>query len=541
LINPTIDSRPKRPLLHKQIAHHNGPSWNALEVFKMPMKRIDMLRLKQILRLGLQEKRSQREIADAVGAGKSTVQEILATAQKSSLTWQTVRDLREHQLIELIYPVKTGAEPQPAPNWKEVKLELAKKGVTLTLLWEEYRENNPDPLSYSRFCFHYREWEKNSRLIMRQKHKAGEKLFLDFAGLTVPFFDLASNKIEEAQIFVAVMGASSKTFALAVADQSVASWTHCNVKALEFFGGVPEILIPDNLKAAVTTPSKYEPKIHSTYLDFAEHYQTTIIPARVRKPRDKAKVEVGVQVVERWILARLRKMTFGSVSEINSAIRPLLDQLNNKRMRHLEASRNELFERIDAKELRPLPPRPFELISRKKAKVNIDYHVELCRTFYSVPYRFVGKQVEIRFSRQLVEIIYDEDVIAVHQRITLAGGRRTQPEHMPSHHRAQAEWTPQRLLKWADSAGGPKTKELCESIMARGRHPELGFRSCRGLIRLAEKYGKDELEKACSEVLLRKKQSTSEVEKLLKSKQASTAPESKVTTHENIRGPSYYH
>ncbi|MEY4066677.1 MAG: hypothetical protein RIR26_2885 [Pseudomonadota bacterium] len=499
-----------------------------------------MRKVKTILRLSWEARLSQREIADAIGVGKTTVQEVLARAQEKGLSWNQIQSIRESHLIEMLYPPVKMDRPRRDPDWSQIKIELMKKGVTLLLLWEEYREQNPDSPSYSWFCESYKKWERKSRLIMRQTHKAGEKLFLDFAGLTVPYFNSTTGEISAAQIFVAVLGASNMTFALAVEDQTVASWCHANVCALRFFGGVPEILVPDNLKAAVKTPSRYEPKIQSNYLDFAEHYGCAVIPARVRKPRDKAKVEVGVQVIERWILARLRKMTFGSVMDINQAIKPLLERINNKTMRHLGKSRQQLFESIDKPALRLLPEKEFELITRKKAKVNIDYHVELHRVYYSVPFQYVGHDVEIRYTRLMVEILAHDKVIALHQRLNKIGSRQTVADHMPSHHRKMLDWNPQRILRWALEVGGPSTKQLCEALMGRQKHPEQGYRSCMALIRMADKYGSELLESTAAQVLTRKQQSVFEVEKLIRLEKAKQNPATKITHHENIRGAGYY-
>ena len=509
----------------------------------MARTRIDMLKLKEILRLGLGHGRSQREIADALGVGKTTVQEVLARAGELGFTWDAAQGVREYNLVEKFYPrVVDPQAAQKLPHWPDIFAELKKKGVTLSLIWQELREENPSFLSYSRFCVHYRDWQKLLGVTMRQEHKAGEKLFLDFAGPKIPYIDLETNEIREASVFVAVLGASSYTFALATADQSVPSWIHANRSALEFLGGVPEIEIPDNLKAAVTTPSRWEPKIHAMYLDFARHYGVAIIPARPRKPRDKAKVEVGVQVVERWIMARLRKLTFTSVAEINRAIAPLLEELNRKVMRHIGKSRIDLFLELEKPVLRPLPPTPFEMVSRKKAKVSMDYHIELMRSYYSVPYRFVGKEVEVRFTASLVEIFCDAERIAIHRRTQVPGGRKTEAEHMPSHHRAQAEWTPERFLRWANEAGGENTRALASEIMGRMAHPEQGFRSCRTLIRLTEQYGKQRVDQACAVILQRSRRTVVAVENLLKSeiKLPTLKPKSNVGLHENIRGADYY-
>ncbi|MEN9825565.1 MAG: hypothetical protein RI953_1310 [Pseudomonadota bacterium] len=499
-----------------------------------------MRKVKTILRLSWEAKLSQREIAEALGVGKTTVQEVLARAQEMGLDWSQIQSIRESHLIEILYPPVKLERPRKDPDWAQIKLEVMRKGVTLLLLWEEYREQNPDSPSYSWFCENYKRWERNSRLVMRQTHKAGEKLFLDFAGLTVSYVDQITGEVRAAQIFVAVLGASNMTFAMAVEDQTVANWCHANVCALRFFGGVPAILVPDNLKAAVRSPSRYEPKIQSNYLDFAEHYNCAVIPARVRKPRDKAKVEVGVQVIERWILARLRKTGFGSIAEINSAIVPLLEIINNKTMRHLGKSRRELFEAIDKPALKPLPEKEFELVTRKRAKVNIDYHIELQRAYYSVPFQHVGQDVEIRYTRLMVEILHQGKVIAVHQRLSKLGARQTIPEHMPSHHRKMMDWNPQRILRWALDAAGPNTKQLCEALMGRQKHPEQGYRSCIALIRMADKYGSELLESTAAKVLNRNQQSVFEVEKLIRLEKAKQNPTSKVQHHENIRGAAYY-
>lgn len=511
----------------------------------MPRPRISMRKTKEILRLALSEGLPQRQIAQSTGASKTTVQDILAKAKAFDMEWEQIKDLREAAIVARLLPCRREAA-KPDPDWNYVQIELTKKGTTLLLLWLDYKQENPEALSYSRFCQRYRDWKKTSSLSMRQHHTAGDKLFVDFSGLGVPWIDIETGDIQKAEVFVAVLGASSFTFAKATADQSSRSWLDCHIAALEFIGGVPAAIVPDNLRSGVSRACRYDPDTNPAYLSLAEHYETAIIPTRAYKPKDKAKAEVGVQVVQRWILAILRHQTFTSVQEINQFLGPLLDKLNNRIMKHRSASRRELFETIDKPALKPLPSQRFSSPEWKIAKVNIDYHVEFERHYYSVPFTFVGKKIDLKATSLAIEIYYQGERIAMHLRVRGVIGRHsTLPEHMPPAHQAHAEWTPERILGWAADTG-PKTEELCKKILESRRHPEQGFRACLGIMRLGKDYSSERLEKACSIAIDMKTLRYRAVQDILKNEIDRKVRPLKIVAsqviehHENIRGANYY-
>jgi len=424
-----------------------------------------------------------------------------------------------------------------------VHTELRRKSVTLRLLWVEYREVHPDGYGYSQFCALYRRWAKCLNPSMRMPHKAGEKFFVDYAGQTVSVVNPATGEIRQAQIFVAVLGASSYTYAEAQWSQDLPNWIGGHVRAFSFFGGVPEILIPDNLKTGVKNPCRYEPDINPTYHDLAQHYGTAVIPARVRKPKDKAKVEVGVQVVERWILARLRNRRFFGLADLNRAIRELLNELNNRLMRHLGKSRRELFETLDQPALRPLPGLPYEFAIWKKARVHIDYHIEFDKHYYSVPYTLVRKEVFLRATERTVEVFYKHRRVASHTRSRDRGRYTTLPEHMSPAHRKYCEWSPDRFLRWAEKIG-PCTAQLVKAVLISRKHPQQAYRSCLGILRLGKRYTDERLEAACRRALPAGIRSYKGIKNILDTKLDQIQPEepttAALTTHANIRGQSYY-
>jgi len=511
----------------------------------MPRPRISMRKTKEILRLSLNEGLTQRQIAQSTGASKTTVQDILTKAKAIGMEWEQIKDLREAIIVGRLLPSRREAA-KPDPDWSYIQKEMTKKGTTLLLLWLDSKQENPDALSYSRFCQNYRDWKKTSTLSMRQNHIAGDKLFVDFSGLGVPWIDLETGNIHKAEIFVAVLGASSFTFARATADQSSTSWLDCHIAALEFIGGVPAAIVPDNLRSGVSRACRYDPDTNPAYLSLAEHYDTAIIPTRAYKPKDKAKAEVGVQVVQRWILVILRRQTFTSVQEINQFRGPLLDSLNDRIMKRRSASRRELFETIDRPALKPLPSQRFSSPEWKIAKVNIDYHVEFERHYYSVPFVFVGKKIDLKATSLTIEIYYQGERIAMHLRIRGSTERHhTLPEHMPPAHKAHAEWTPERILNWASDTG-PKTEELCKKVLESRRHPEQGFRTCLGIMRLGKEYSPERLEKACTVAIDMRSFRYRVVQDILKNEIDRKVRPLKIVSptvidhHENIRGANYY-
>jgi transposase len=507
-----------------------------------------MRQIREVLRLGFEKKMSSRQIARALGVGRTTVQEYLQKAEEARLTWPLPPELNDEDLQKLLFSPPAlkieSAAARPLPDFLHVHEELKKKGITLQLLWEEYRQSNPQGYQYTQFWEYYRRWAKNLEPVMRQSHKAGEKLFVDYAGMTMGVVDRKTGEIKQAQIFVAVLGASNYTYVEATWTQELPNWIASHARAFEFFGGVSELLVPDNLKSGVVTAHRYEPYLNPTYQEMAEHYGTAILPARPVKPRDKAKVEVGVQVVERRILAALRNRTFFSLHELNEALWELLTAYNQRPFQKLSGSRQTLFETLEKPALKPLPGSPYEFAEWKKVRVNIDYHVEVKKHYYSVPYQLVGQQLDARLTAQVVEILHQGKRVASHARSFVEHGYTTLLEHMPQGHREHAQWTPARLAQWAGESG-EATKAVVEKIMGRYSHPQQGFRPCLGIMRLGKEYGKDRLEAACRRALRLVQPRYRHIESILKSglDQKPLVEEQPVLpalTHEFVRGAEYY-
>jgi transposase len=417
--------------------------------------------------------------------------------------------------------------------------------VTLMLLWDEYKAQYPDGYQYSYFADLYRDYAKKLDISMRQVHRAGEKLFIDYCGQTVPVIDTSTGEVHDCQVFVAVLGASNYAYAEATFTQGLEDWANSHVRTFEFLGGVPEILIPDNLLSGITKPCRYEPGVNRTYQELAVHYGTVVIPARVRKPKDKAKVEAGVQIVQRWILAALRNRTFFSLAELNAAIRELLIKLNNRPFKKLPGSRRSWFLEVDLPALKPLPAVPFEyaqwLIHKRPG---IDYHIEVYDNYYSVPYQLRTEYFDMRITESTVEAFLRGKRLASHIRTYGKGKYITFPEHMPKAHRDFAEWTPERLIRWAGETG-TATAELVAAILSKQQHPQQGFRSGLGIISLAKQFGKDRVEAACRRALAIGAVSFKSVKSILETGlDKKPLPErktsSQIVMHYNIRGSEYY-
>jgi len=514
----------------------------------MSARRVSVRKIREMLRLLWECGLSQRQVAGCCGIGKTTVVECVARARRSGLDWSTAAALSDEELEGRLYPPVelVPAAERPAVDWAAVHTELKRKGVTLSLLWEEYRQREPRGYRYSWYCELYGQWRGRADLSMRQVHRAGEKLFVDYSGATVPVVDAGTGEVREAQIFVAVWGASNYTFAEATWSQGLADWIGSHVRAFEFGGGLTEIVVPDNLKAGVSRPCRYEPELNPTYQDLAVHYGVAVMPARVRRPRDKAKVEVGVQVVERWILARLRHRTFFSLAELNQVIRELLGPLNERPFHKLPGSRRSLFESLERPALRPLPAQRFTYAEWEKVRVHVDYHVEVDGHYYSVPYQLVSQQLDARVSAKTVECFAKSKRVASHLRSFRRGAHTTQTEHMPRPHREYAEWTPERLVRWAQQTG-PSVAGLIELVMATRVHPQHGFRSCLGILRLGQRFGGERLEAACRRALEIGAASYRSVRSILEAgldRHLDPGAESVVAArplvHENLRGASYY-
>jgi transposase len=512
----------------------------------MPREKTPMRQVREVLRLKFDQKLAHRDIARSCGISATAVRSYFKRFEFSRLSWPLADEWTDEKLEEKLFPPLLGktAEKRILPDFSYLHKELQRKGVTLLLLWGEYREAHPEGYGYSRFCDLYKTWVKSLEPVMRQSHKAGEKMFVDYAGMTMGIVDRKTGEVREAQIFVASLGASNYTYAEATWTQELPNWIASHIRAFEFFEGTSLLLIPDNLKSGVVLAHRYEPILNPTYQEMARHYHIGILPARSRKPRDKAKVESAVQVVERWILAPLRNCTFFSLSEINEAIWERLGELNQKPFQKLPGSRLQRYETLEKPALNPLPPIPYEFAEWKKVRVNIDYHVEIQKHYYSVPYQLLHQELEARITCAVAEIFHKGQRVASHVRSWAQGGYSTLREHMPKNHREYAQWTPERLCKWAAETG-EATRAVVEKILSNHVHPQQGFRPCLGIMRLGKSYGVDRLEAACRRVLKLSDPKYRHIESILKSgldqKPLEEAqPVLPALEHEFVRGAEYY-
>ncbi len=506
-----------------------------------------MRKIKEVLRLKFETGLTIRRIARCCHVSRPAVKAYLTRFEEAGLSWPAAAELDDATLERKLYPpIPTLPTAQRTiPDWPHIHRELRRKGVTLTLLWHEYKAAHPEGFQYSWFCEQYRAWAGKVDGVMRQEHRAGEKLFVDYAGQTVEVVDRRTGEVRQAQIFVAVLGASNYTYAEATWSQQLVDWIGSHVRDFEFLGATTELIVPDNLRPAVSKAHRYEPDLNPTYQDLANHYGVAVLPARVRRPRDKAKAEVGVQLVERWILAALRNRTFFSLQELNREIARLLKRLNERPFKKLPGSRRALFEQLDRPALQPLPAQAYEFAEWKKVRVNIDYHVDIDGHYYSVPYQLVRRQLDARYSARTVECFHRGQRVASHIRSHLKGHHTTVAEHMPKSHRQYAEWTPQRLIRWA-SKTGPATAGVVQTILERRTHPQQGFRSCLGILRLGKSFGEDRLEAACRRALKLGSCSYKSIDSILRQGLDRRAlPEQQALElsieHDNIRGSDYYH
>jgi transposase len=506
-----------------------------------------MRKLKEVLRLqslGL----SQHQIARSCSISQSTVHEYVSAAQAAGVKWPLPENWNEQQIERTLFPQRPAAaiwRKHPEPDWAQIHQELqTHQDLTLLLVWQEGRESDPSGYGYSRFCDLYRRWLKKLDLVLRQEHRAGEKMFVDYAGATIPIHDPQSGAVHPAAVFVAVLGASSYTFAEATAGQDLRSWTGSHMRAFEFFGGVVEVVVPDNLKSGVTHPSYYEPDLNPTYHDLGEHYGVAIIPARPYRARDKAKVEVGVQVVQRWIVAALRKRKFFSLEEVNQAIGELLVRLNQRPFRKRAGNRASLFAQLDQPALKPLPATRYQFGEWKVARVNIDYHIEIERHYYSVPYALVHQQVEVHLTGETLEVLHRGVRVASHVRSYQPGKATTLTEHMPKAHQKYVGRTPSKLIEDGQQIG-LYTGQLVEAILAAKRHPEMGFRSCMGILRLAKSYPAERMEAAARRALRARAFNCKSMESILHNQLdrlplPGDPPVPPAVEHDNIRGADYF-
>jgi transposase len=515
----------------------------------MPAERVAMRQVREILRLTFSSGIPGREIARRLGIAASTVRAALERFQLSGLTWPLADDMTDEVLEDKLYAnagTKQGHRRHAEPDWARIHRELKRKHVTLAILWEEYVEQHPAGYRYSRFCELFRSWEGRLSVTMRQSHAGGDKLFVDYAGDGVPVIvDRLTGEIRHAQIFVAVMGASNFTYAEATWTQGLADWISAHTRAFQAIGGVPHLIVPDNTKVAVIKACLYDPQINRTYADMALHYDTAILPARPRRPRDKAKVELAVLIVERWLLGRLRHRIFVSLGEVNAAIAELLERLNEQRpIRRLGVTRRQLLEELDRPALKPLPAEPYVFAEWRVHRVGVDYHVDVGAHYYSVPYRFARMEVEVRLTARIVEIFVKGERVAAHLRMSGNHKHTTLPEHMPSSHRRYAGWTIDRIRQDATMIG-PATAALCELVLEHKPHPEQGFRTCLGILRLVKPFGRKRLEAAATRAIDIGAYTYGSVKSILDNNldrhpAKKHAADGAAILHPNIRGPRYY-
>ena len=513
----------------------------------MSRERLSMRKTREILRLKYAEGLSHRAIVRSCQVGLGTVNDYVSRAQRAGLlSWPLPEGLTDAELEATLFPKPSPREPAgPAvPDWEWVKVELRRKGVTRFLLWEEYHRQHPAGYGYSHFCDLFREYCKISDPRMHQVHKAGEKLFVDYAGQTLSVLDCTTGETVQVQIFVAAWGASDYTYAEATWSQTQPDWIGSHVRAVYFFGGCPHILVPDNITTGVKTPCRYEPVMTRSYEEMAAHHGMVIIPARVRKPRDKAVVEKHVQHVEQRILAPLRDRTFVGLNDCNRAIGELLEDLNNRPFQKMPASRRQLFAELDAPAMLPLPLERYEYGEWTVARLGFHYHLCVDGAYYSAPHALINKKLDVRLSRKVVEIFHRSERVASHVRSYTAGCYTTDPAHMPSSHREYAEWTPERIVQWAGCTG-PNAAKAVELILNRHMHPEQAFRSCMGVISLGRKYGAERLESACARAVSFGCPTYRSLKSILQTKLDTTPlpaaeQERQIPDHTNIRGAGYF-
>jgi len=508
-----------------------------------------MRKVREILRLKGEVKLSHREVAESLGVSIGVVSKVVNRAMLAGLSWAAAVELSEDAVEERLYGARGspgGARTKPDPEW--IHTERKRAGVTLELLHLEYLREHPAGYRYTQFCEIYRQWLRTRRLSMRQVHHGGERAYLDYSGKKASLVERETGEIQPVELFVGVLGASSYTYAEATYSQQVEDFVSSNVRMLEYFDGAPALLTPDQLKSGVTAACWYDPQIQRTYEEMASHYRCGVVPARPKRPKDKAKVEVGVQVVQRWVLARLRNETFFTLAELNSRIRELLVELNDRPMRdHAGKSRRELYELVDRPALTALPAERFVFAEWATARVNIDYHIAFEGSFYSVPHALVHEKVDVRVTATTVEVMHKSQRVASHERLRQAGSYSTHKEHMPRAHQEALAWPPSRLISWADTVG-PHTGELVRAILTDRPHPEQGYRPCLGILRLARVHGNERLDRACQRAHLAGARSFRHVAAILKNRLAELPlddqkehPERAPVAHENVRGPGYFH
>lgn len=514
----------------------------------MPTKRLSMRNLREILRLSLQAGLSLRQIKESQRVSLGAVQKIVRQASDQGLDWASIEQLDDTQLARLFYPESDArvSNQFQLPDWVTVHQELKRKGVTKHLLWEEYTQAYPNcSYSYPQYCHLYKAWLKKQKRSMRQEHKAGDKLFVDYAGQTVPIVNGETGEIRSAQIFVAVLGASNYTFCEATWTQSLPDWLGSHARAFDFFGGVPNLVVPDNLKSGVSKPCRYDPELNPSYQQLAVHYGCAVMPARPYKPQDKAKAEVGVQIIERWILAKLRHQTFFSLAELNHCIRALLEEVNRKPFKQHKGSRLEWFESLDQLALSPLPKQRYQYTDIKTVKVNVDYHIQYDQHLYSVPHHLVGEKLELHATDQMIELYFQHQRITSHVR-SYRPGTSTIPDHMPTKHQKHHQWNAGRLMNWAKDIGD-EVLVWVKAQLNQKQHEQQAYRVCLGLLNLSRQYSSERLDRACAIANQNHLYKLKQIKTILQSNQDQLVTETteQLTllpqSHENIRGPGHFH
>ena len=513
----------------------------------MPAKRgLTMRQLRYLLRLH-HDRVSTREIGRLLGVARSTIQDNLKRAAAAGLQWPLPEEATDDVLEQRLFgrtDFAAGRRRRVEPDWAALARELKRPGVSMMILWEEYRQAQADGYGYSRFCDLLRGFERRLTPVMRQQHVAGDKVFVDYSGKRIGIVDPTTGEIREAEIFVAVLGASNLTYAEATWTQKLADWTAAHIRMLRFFGGAPRLLVPDNLKSGVNKASFYDPEINRTYGAMATHYSIGVLPARPYKPRDKAKVEAGVRFAQSWILGRLRHQTFFSLAECNAAIMLAMQQMNDRPMRKIGVSRRELFEQIERGALQSLPDEDWEFAEWRRARVNVDYHIEAHDFLYSVPDRLISAEVDVRVTARIVEIFHRGKRVSVHQRRYIGTRHSTDPDHMPSSHRHYAEWTPEWFLRWGSKIG-PNTEGLIAAVLARRKHPEQGYRICLGILHHYRGVTPTRAETVSARALELGALTSKSIASLLSRKPDKSAvkdgAQCTLFDHANLRGPGYYH
>ena len=515
----------------------------------MASRRLPVRKIKEILRLVHTCSLSNREIAQSCDVARSTVSDYLRRAKAAGVNWPEAADLTETELEERLFPNEhlASSVQRPPPDCDYIYDQLRRYrnvNLTLTQLWLEYKEKYSDGYQYTQFCEYYHRWRGRLDYCMRQEHRAGEKTFIDYSdGLSI--VNRLTGELIPTQLFVAVWGASNYTYADATLSQTLPDWIGSHVRAFQYFGCLARMLVPDNLKSGVNNACFYEPELNPTYAEMAEHYGCAVLPARPQKPRDKAKVEVGVLIAQRWILAVLRQCTFYSLTELNAAIRECLERLNTRPMRRLGKSRRDLFEAIDRPNALPLPPKAYEYAEWLKATVNIDYHIEIDHHYYSISFQLLRERLDVRLTATTVEAFHKGERVAAHVRSYVKGAHTTLREHMPPEHQQYAEWSPSRFIQWAGKIG-VATAQLVEKIMAARTYPEQGYRACMGIIHLGQHYEPERVEAAAKRAIKYNTCSFKSVSAILAAgldrqmDEGETPRQLTLPEHGNIRGKGYY-